>query len=69
LAILLDGDALGRRAVLGFRRRNVVDQSAITVSERIFGCPPMASHVVLKPEHVAAGGFVDGAALPAIYKS
>lgn len=46
---------------------------SISVGERVYGFLPMASHVVLKPEHVTDGGFTDAmahrAALPAIYNS
>lgn len=46
---------------------------SIPVGERIYGFLPMASHVVVKPDHVTDGGFTDGAEhrapLPAIYNS
>jgi len=33
----------------------------VAVGERFYGYYPMATHVVLRPEHVGPGGFTDGA--------
>jgi hypothetical protein len=59
--------------VWGFGDVEQSNNPSIAVGERIYGFVPMASHVVLKPDHVTDGGFTDSAAhraaLPAIYNS
>ena len=61
----------GRIPVWGFGAVVASRSDALPVGERIYGYLPMSTHVVLQPEQVTPGAFVDGAAhraaLPPIY--
>ncbi|GLZ35250.1 hypothetical protein Lesp02_74370 [Lentzea sp. NBRC 105346] len=54
----------GRGIVPVWGFAEVVDSAAdgVAVGSRIYGYLPMASHLVVRPERVTAGGFVDGTA-------
>jgi NADPH:quinone reductase-like Zn-dependent oxidoreductase len=66
------GDGWGRVPVWGFA--DVVESThpQIKPGERLFGYLPMSSQLVVQPERVSAGSFLDGAAhrraLPAAYQ-
>jgi len=61
----------GRIPVWGFADVVRSQHGSIAVGERLYGYFPMSQYLVLRPERVAAGGFVDAsphrAALPAVY--
>ena len=57
-----DRDAPGRLPVWGFATVTRSSAEGIAVGERFYGYWPMASHVILHPARINAGGFVD--ALP-----
>ncbi len=65
------GDEWGVVPVWGFGEVVESRCADLPVGERMWGFLPMASHVVMTPVRVRAGGFVDGAAhrqaLPVIY--
>jgi hypothetical protein len=67
----VDGGQWGIVPVWGFATVIESRCSELAVGETFWGFLPMASHVVMKPERIRAGGFVDGAAhrkpLPVIY--
>lgn len=52
----------GRVPVWGFADVIASACEGVAPGERIYGYFPMSTHVVLRPERVGAGGFVDGAA-------
>ena len=52
----------GRVPVWGFADVIASACEGVAPGERIYGYFPMSTHVVLRPERVDAGGFVDGAA-------
>ena len=54
--------AWGRVPVWGFADVIASACEGVAPGERIYGYFPMSTHVVLRPERVNAGGFVDGAA-------
>ncbi len=66
-----DRDGPGRLPVWGFATVTRSAVEGIKVGERLYGYWPMASHVVLHPARVGAGGFVDAlprrANLPPVY--
>ena len=66
-----DRDAPGRLPVWGFATVTRSAAEGVTVGERIYGYWPMASHAVLHPTRIGAGGFVDAlprrAGLPPVY--
>ncbi|MEH6790028.1 DUF2855 family protein [Parasphingorhabdus sp.] len=47
--------------VWGFARVVASQYGDITVGERVYGYLPMASHLLVTPGNVQAGGFIDGA--------
>lgn len=55
------GPDWGRIPVWGFGSVVQSLQPGVAVGDRLFGYFPMASSVVLQPEHVSAKGFIDGA--------
>jgi hypothetical protein len=61
----------GRIPVWGFADVVRSQHGSIAVGERLYGYFPMSQYLVLRPERVAAGSFVDAtphrAALPAVY--
>jgi hypothetical protein len=61
----------GRIPVWGFADVARSVHGSIAVGERLYGYFPMSSYLVLRPERVAAGGFLDAtphrAALPPVY--
>jgi hypothetical protein len=61
----------GRVPVWGFADVEASRVDGLSEGERFYGYLPMATHVVLAPTRVTAGGFVDGAthrsALPSVY--
>ena len=61
----------GRIPVWGFARIDASDVEGLEVGERVYGYFPMASHLVVTPDRVGPGGFVDAAphraALPSVY--
>lgn len=61
----------GRIPVWGFADVAASRHDALPPGERVYGYLPMSTHVVLQPDQVTAGGFVDAAphraALPPIY--
>lgn len=61
----------GRVPVWGFAEVEQSDTAGLTVGQRVYGYFPMGSHLVVSPERVTPGGFVDGAshraALPPVY--
>jgi Protein of unknown function (DUF2855) len=65
------GDEWGVVPVWGFSEVVESRCADLPIGERLWGFLPMASHVVMTPVRVRAGGFVDGAAhrqaLPVIY--
>ena len=65
--------AWGRVPVWGFADVIASACEGVAPGERIYGYFPMSTHVVLRPERVNAGGFVDGAAhrkgLHAVYNA
>jgi hypothetical protein len=57
------GDAeWGIVPVWGFARVVASEHADIAVGERVYGYLPMASHLLVTPNNVQDGGFVDGAA-------
>ena len=66
-----DGDQWGIVPVWGFAEVVESRNSELAAGETFWGFLPMASHVVMQPERIRAGGFVDGALhrkpLPVIY--
>lgn len=64
-------NAPGRLPVWGFATVLVSDIEGIAPGDRFYGYYPMASHTVLRPGHVSAGGFTDvtlrRTTLPPIY--
>jgi hypothetical protein len=54
-------EGFGRIPVWGFADVEASNVEGIAVGERFYGYYPMSSHVVLFPEQVGKGGFVDGA--------
>ncbi|HEX7776958.1 MAG TPA: DUF2855 family protein [Parvibaculum sp.] len=52
----------GRVPVWGFADVAASKCDAIAVGERIYGYLPMSTHLVVRPEHVKAAGFVDASA-------
>lgn len=66
-----DRDGPGRLPVWGFAAVTRSAAEGIKVGERLYGYWPMASHVVLHPARIGAGGFVDAlprrANLPPVY--
>lgn len=64
-------DGSGRLPVWGFGRVLESRVDGIQVGQSYYGYFPMASHVVLRPEKVGAGGFADvsgrRATMPAVY--
>jgi hypothetical protein len=65
-------DGWGRIPVWGYGDVARSAHDEIREGERVFGYLPMSTHVVVQPEHVSAGGFVDGlphrAELPSVYQ-
>lgn len=63
--------AWGVIPVWGFATVLSSEANGIAVGERFYGYLPTAMHVVVKPDRVSPGGFVDGVAhrvgLPAVY--
>ena len=61
----------GRIPVWGFARIDASKIEGLEVGERVYGYFPMASHLVVTPDRVGPGGFVDAAphraALPSVY--
>ncbi|MEK6541005.1 MAG: DUF2855 family protein [Pseudomonadota bacterium] len=61
----------GRLPIWGFATVTRSACDGVTPGERFYGFYPMASHAVLVPQRVGAGGFTDGtprrAALPLVY--
>lgn len=64
-------DGWGKMPVWGYAEVIASHHSEILVDERIFGFFPLASHVIMQPNKVSAGGFVDAMphrqSLPAVY--
>lgn len=54
--------AWGIVPVWGFARVAASRHPGIAVGERVYGYLPMASHLLVTPDHVSAAGFVDSAA-------
>ncbi|MEM9303651.1 MAG: DUF2855 family protein [Pseudomonadota bacterium] len=63
----------GRIPVWGFANVTASEHEDIAVGERLYGFWPMSSHLILRPDRVGSGGFMDGAEhrrpLPAVYNS
>jgi hypothetical protein len=61
----------GRPPVWGFADVAGSRHEAIDAGERVFGCFPMSTHVVMQPERVSAASFTDATRhrteLPAVY--
>lgn len=64
-------EAWGRVPVWGFADVETSNVSGIAEGERVYGYLPMASHLVVTPDRVGDGGFIDAAAhraaLPPVY--
>jgi hypothetical protein len=65
------GEGWGRVPVWGFADVEASNVDGIAAGERVYGYFPMGSHLVVTPERVSSGGFVDAsdhrAALPPVY--
>ena len=65
-------DGWGRIPVWGYGDVARSAHEEISRGERVFGYLPMSTHVVVQPEQVSAGAFVDGlphrAELPSVYQ-
>jgi hypothetical protein len=63
----------GRVPVWGFARVVASAHDSVAEGERVYGYLPPSTHLVVAPERVAGGGFVDGSAhradLPAVYNA
>jgi hypothetical protein len=61
----------GRIPVWGFAEVIASQHAEVKVGERVYGYLPMSTHVIIEPQRVTAGGFIDGAShrasLPPVY--